>query len=178
MSLSPQDRQLLHEIARGTITGCLEGKTPPGLLNLPPILRELRGAFVTLHKHGQLRGCIGLIEAIKPLAETVQEMAMAAAFRDPRFPPLQSEELPDIEIEISVLTPFRQITDVGEIEVGKHGLYIEKGYQRGLLLPQVATEYKWDRDTFLRQTCLKAGLHPEAWKDPDSRIFVFSAEIF
>lgn len=178
MPLSPQDRKTLHEIARGTIAGCFDGKAPPYLTDLSPPLRTERGAFVTLHKHGQLRGCIGLIEAVKPLAETVQEMARAAAFRDPRFPPLTPEELPAIDIEISVLTPFRRITDVGEIEVGKHGLMIEKGYNRGLLLPQVATEYKWDRETFLRQTCLKAGLPPEAWKEPDCKIFIFSAEIF
>jgi AmmeMemoRadiSam system protein A len=106
------------------------------------------------------------------------EMAQAAAFEDPRFPPLTQKELADLEIEISVLTPFRQVRDVTEIEVGKHGLFLERGGRSGLLLPQVATEYRWDRQTFLEHTCLKAGLPREAWQDPETRIYVFSAEIF
>jgi AmmeMemoRadiSam system protein A len=125
-----------------------------------------------------LRGCIGLIEAVKPLAETVQEMARSAAFGDPRFPPLTAQEFKDIDIEISVLTPFRQVKNVDEIQVGVHGLYLRNGSYRGLLLPQVATEHKWDRDTFLQQTCYKAGLPSLAWKDPKTEIYVFSADIF
>ena len=104
-------------------------------------------------------------------------MALAAAFQDHRFQPLRPEELADLELEISVLTPMRRLDQVSEIEVGTHGLYIEQGYNRGLLLPQVATEYKWDRETFLQQTCRKAGLAPEAWKDPATRLFVFTADI-
>jgi AmmeMemoRadiSam system protein A len=106
------------------------------------------------------------------------EMAAAAAFHDPRFRPLGEEELADLDVEISVLTPMQRVEKVETIEVGKHGLYIEKGRCRGLLLPQVAVEYRWDRTTFLEQTCCKAGLPPQAWKDPDTRIFTFTAEIF
>jgi uncharacterized protein len=105
-------------------------------------------------------------------------MSLAAAFHDPRFHPVNRDELKDLKLEISVLSPLREIVDVNEIEVGRHGLYIVKGVFSGLLLPQVATEYRWDRTTFLRETCRKAGLPPQAWKDEDVRIFVFSAEVF
>jgi AmmeMemoRadiSam system protein A len=125
-----------------------------------------------------LRGCIGLIEAVKPLGETIQEMALSAAFCDPRFPPLTAQEFKDLDIEISVLTPLRRIKNVEEIQVGVHGLYLRNGSCRGLLLPQVATQYNWDRDTFLQQTCCKACLPPMAWKDPQTEIYVFSADIF
>jgi AmmeMemoRadiSam system protein A len=105
-------------------------------------------------------------------------MAAAAAFQDPRFRPLAPEELADLEVEISVLTPMRRVEKVEEIEVGKHGLFIEQGFARGLLLPQVAVQYRWDRDTFLAQTCVKAGLPPDAWKDSATKIYTFTAEIF
>jgi AmmeMemoRadiSam system protein A len=141
-------------------------------------LMEKKGAFVTLKKGGQLRGCIGHIKGVKPLYRIVREMAVAAAFHDPRFNPVTEAELPELEIEISVLTPLRQITDVEEIEVGKHGILIEKGVQSGLLLPQVATEYGWDRKTFLEHTCRKAGLSTDAWKDKETRICTFCAEVF
>jgi len=141
-------------------------------------LKEQRGAFVTLNKHGSLRGCIGYIEGYKPLYEAVAEMAEAAAFRDPRFMPLTQDEWKDIEIEISVLTPLERITDINQIKAGKHGIYIKKGFYSGLLLPQVATEYGWDRKTFLEQTCRKAGLPSDAWKEEDTVIYIFSADIF
>lgn len=178
MTLSQQDRQTLHQIVREAITAGLQGQRPSPPTPESPALQEKRPVFVTLHWRGQLRGCIGLVEPVKPLAEAVQEMALAAAFRDPRFPPLTSEEFPDVDIEISVLSPFSQIQQPEEIEVGKHGLYIKKGLYSGLLLPQVATEQHWDRITFLCETCRKAGLYPEAWKEPDTQIFIFSAEIF
>jgi len=143
-----------------------------------PVLKEKRGAFVTLRKRGQLRGCIGYIHALKPLGETIYEMARAAAFGDPRFPPVAKEELPHLSFEISVLTPLKEIKDIEEINVGVHGLYIMKGGHSGLLLPQVATEYGWDRNTFLEHTCYKAGLSPQAWKDKDAKIYIFSADIF
>jgi hypothetical protein len=136
------------------------------------------GAFVTLKKHGQLRGCIGFIEARKPSYETVRDMAQAAAFSDPRFSPVTQKEFEDLKIEISILTPLKKISDINEIEVGKHGLYIIKGFNSGLLLPQVATEYSWDRVTFLKETCRKAGLPFDAWKDKDAKIFIFSADVF
>jgi AmmeMemoRadiSam system protein A len=178
MQLSEQDKKKLHDLARQSIAAGLEGKSPPPLTDISTMLREPRGAFVTLHLQGRLRGCIGLIEAVKPLAETIQEMALSAAFCDPRFPPLTSQEYKDIALEISVLSPLQQIKNVEEIQVGVHGLYIRQGPYRGLLLPQVATEYHWDRDTFLQQTCVKAGLPPMAWKDPETVISVFSADIF
>jgi AmmeMemoRadiSam system protein A len=154
------------------------GKEVPKFQVKSEKLNELRGAFVTITKKGSLRGCIGHIKGVKPLYKSVEEMAAAAAFQDPRFPPVTKKELKDLDIEISVLTPFEQISDVSEIEVGKHGLYIERGFYSGLLLPQVATEYNWDRDTFLEHTCRKAGLPPDAWKDKETRIYIFSADIF
>lgn len=178
MPYTEQEKKLLHEIARTAIAARLAGKPLPPLPSLTPALREKRGAFVTLHLDHQLRGCIGTIEPVKPLAEVVQEMAVAAAFQDPRFPPLSPRELERIDIEISVLTPLELVKNVEEIEVGKHGLLVERGFRRGLLLPQVATEYGWNRQTFLEHTCLKAGLPPTAWQDPETRIYRFSAEIF
>ena len=178
MNLSSADKQLLLQTARDSIAAQLTGKTAVPVKTASPVLGELRGAFVSLHRQGQLRGCIGYIEALKPLLETVREMAPAAAFQDPRFRPLQASELADLEIEISVLSPLHLIKNPDEIEVGRHGLYIVRGINRGLLLPQVATEYHWDRLTFLEQTCNKAGLPPDAWKDPHTQIYSFSAEVF
>ena len=134
--------------------------------------------IVTLKKNGHLRGCIGYIKAYKPLCETVQEMAIAAAFRDPRFPSLKPDEVKQLTFEISVLSPLKRIHDVNEIEVGKHGLYMIRGHKSGLLLPQVATEYGWDRTTFLKETCHKAGLQPDAWMDAATEIYIFSADYF
>jgi AmmeMemoRadiSam system protein A len=178
MDLSTADKQLLLQVARDSIAAKLQGKAAPPVQASAPVLAEPRGAFVSLHRRGQLRGCIGYIEARKPLLQTVQEMAPAAAFQDPRFRSLQADELADLEIEISVLTPLRLIKSTDEIEVGKHGLYIVRGLNRGLLLPQVATQYHWDRRAFLEHTCNKAGLPPDAWKDPKTQIFTFRAEIF
>ncbi len=177
MSFSESDKQTLFQVARESIQAHLQGRTPRLPTASSPILGEPRGVFVTLHRQGRLRGCIGYLEAVKPLIVAVREMALAAAFQDPRFPPLRAEEFADLDLEISVLTPMRRIDNVEEIEVGTHGIYLERGLSRGLLLPQVATEYKWDRLTFLEQTCGKAGLPPDAWKDPETRIYVFSADI-
>lgn len=150
--------------------------------SLPPIknpsLIEKCGAFVTLHSNGELRGCIGYIEGIIPLFETVQEVAVKAALEDPRFEPVTVDELDNIDLEISVLSPLKKIKDVNKIEVGKHGLVIKRGYSRGLLLPQVAVEYNWDREAFLSHTCRKAGIGADQWKDQATEIYIFSAEIF
>ena len=178
LGLSGQDKRTLHHIAKTVIENKATGKAVPDFKIDSPILTENRGAFVTINKKGQLRGCIGYIEGRGPLHKTVEEMAEAAAFRDPRFSPVKEKELPDLTIEISVLTPLRRITDVREIEVGKHGIYMRKGWYSGLLLPQVATEYGWDRQTFLEHTCNKAGLPSQAWKDKDTEIYIFSADIF
>ncbi|NQT83366.1 AmmeMemoRadiSam system protein A [bacterium] len=140
-------------------------------------MREDKGVFVTLHKQGKLRGCIGNIEGRKALDEGIAELALESAFGDPRFPSLTAEEFPAIDIEISVLTRLTKIENIDEIEIGKHGLYLKKGLNAGLLLPQVATEYRWDRNTFLEETCWKAGLPKDAWKE-DAEIYVFGAEIF
>ena len=175
--LADDEKQALLRIARASIQAELAGKKPP-VVKGQGTLEEKRGAFVSLKKRGRLRGCIGFIEAKKPLARTVEEMAVAAAFHDPRFEPVRREELKDLKLEISVLTPLRKVGDVGEIEVGTHGLYIRNGSRAGLLLPQVATEYGWDGDTFLKETCRKAGLAPDAWRDPETEIYLFSADVF
>ena len=178
LGLNEEEKKTLLEIAHTVIWNKASGKEVPQFKVTSARLKELRGAFVTVTKKGTLRGCIGHIRGTKPLYQTVEEMAEAAAFQDPRFPPITKKELKDLEIEISVLTPFKQITDVSEIEVGVHGIYMERGFYSGLLLPQVATEYGWDRDTFLEQTCRKAGLPPDAWKDKETKIYIFSADIF
>jgi AmmeMemoRadiSam system protein A len=175
---STEEKAFLHRLARQAIEHHLLGRPMPTRDGESKKLAEKRGAFVTLKTHKQLRGCIGHIAAIKPLSQTVIDMAQAAAFQDPRFPPLSKNELNDLEIEISALTPFRTIQDIQEIQVGKHGLYIERGFHSGLLLPQVAVEYGWDTQTFLEQTCQKAGLPRDAWKDKKTKIQIFSAEIF
>ena len=178
LGLNDQEKKTLHHIAKTVIENKARGKAVPEFKVDAPILKENRGAFVTIQKKGQLRGCIGYIEGRGPLYKTVEEMAEAAAFRDPRFMPVTDRELPDLDIEISVLTPLKRIIDVNEIEVGKHGIYIKKGWYSGLLLPQVATEYGWDRQTFLEHTCNKAGLPSSAWKDKNAEIYIFSADIF
>ena len=137
------------------------------------------GAFVSLHtKGGDLRGCIGSIHPVAPLCQAVSSNAVNAAFRDPRFVPVTREELADLHIEISVMSPIEAVAEVGTIEVGRDGLIISRGGRAGLLLPQVATEYGWDVEKFLAQTCVKAGLPPDSWRHPGCRIERFSAEVF
>lgn len=177
MSYSDSDKKMLLGLARAGIEAHLNGETLKVPQDLPPYMCELRGVFVSLHRQGRLRGCIGYLEAVKPLGEAVLEMAAAAAFHDPRFRPLQSQELADLEVEISILTPMRPIDKVEEIQVGTHGLYLERGFSRGLLLPQVAVQCRWDRTTFLEQTCCKAGLPPDSWKDKATKVYTFTAEI-
>jgi AmmeMemoRadiSam system protein A len=178
MMLSIEEKKSLLALARNTIKGRLEGIDPPRYVPPGPVLEEPRGAFVTIHKKGSLRGCIGIVEAIKPLWQTVREMAVASAFQDPRFPPLEKNEYDEIDIEISAMSPLKKVDSVDEIEVGKHGIIIKRGFQQGLLLPQVAMEQRWDRDTFLQHTCYKAGLRGECWKKKGTEIFIFSAEVF
>jgi AmmeMemoRadiSam system protein A len=177
-ALSRKEQTYLLELARASVETAAGA---PGELPEPmgsSRLIEPRGAFVTLKTHGRLRGCIGTIEPIKPLHETVREMARAAALNDPRFTPLGEDELPALDIEISAMSPLRRVTSADEIVVGTHGLVIEKGLHRGLLLPQVAVEHGWDAETFLGYTCEKAGLDRNAWRDEDTVIFVFSADVF
>jgi AmmeMemoRadiSam system protein A len=178
LGLSAAEKAQLRRIARESIEARLSNGKAPDCQNVSGALRESRGAFVTLKKHGELRGCVGHIVGTRPLAETVAEMALAAAFRDLRFAPLSSSELPQVDIEMSVLTPLKRIDDPDQIQVGMHGIYLRRGASSGLLLPQVATEYGWERTTFLEQTCRKAGLNKDAWKDKDTEIYIFSADIF
>lgn len=176
--LNAREQRKLLEVARHSVAQAAAGQPPD---EAPVDLAGLdmqRGAFVTLHKRGQLRGCIGNFVSDDPLVDTVRGMAVAAATQDPRFPPVRPEEMADLDVEISVLSPLRQVDSVEEIEVGRHGIYIISPRGRGVLLPQVATEYGWDRDTFLDQTCVKAGLRPGCWRDPDTRVMVFTAQIF
>lgn len=178
--LSAEQRRLLLRIARQSIEAALAGRQPdvdPG--SLDDVLRRPSGAFVTLSsRSGDLRGCIGTIEPVAPLWEAVRDNALNAAFRDPRFPPLAPVELPELELEISVMGPVEPVADVGEIEVGRDGLIVRYAGNAGLLLPQVAVEWGWDREEFLRHTCRKAGLPMDAWRDPRCRIEKFSAEVF
>ncbi len=175
--LTVGEKEELLRIARRTIEEYLNSGKMPKIEVSNPRLEQRGAAFVTLEKGGRLRGCIGYTEARFPLYQTVMECAIAAATEDPRFPPVTPGELKDIEIEISVLTPLRKVKDISEIEVGRHGLMVVKGFQRGLLLPQVPVEYGWDRETFLSQTCLKAGLPPDEWKK-GIEIYSFEAEVF
>ncbi|MFC1517242.1 AmmeMemoRadiSam system protein B [Candidatus Margulisiibacteriota bacterium] len=176
-NFSTKEQKVLLNLARDSISAKLKKKELPATELDNKKFQAIGAAFVTIHKKGQLRGCIGHVRAHKPLAATVQEMALAAAFEDPRFPPLRSEELKDIDIEISVLTPMRRISDIEEIDVGKHGLLITQGLSSGLLLPQVATEQGWDRAELLIGICRKAGLPPDAWQK-GAVLHTFSAEVF
>ncbi len=176
--VSSDEKKTLRELARATIRARAMGESLPGIPEHSEALRRKTGAFVSLHRRGMLRGCVGYVEAVMPLAQAVQDMALSAAFQDPRFEPLTVEELKDLDIEISVLTPFEKITDPERIQVGCHGLMIRKGDRSGLLLPQVPVQFGWDRPTFLSQTCQKAGLEPDAWEDPETELFIFSADIF
>jgi AmmeMemoRadiSam system protein A len=176
--LSDAKKLELLSFARATIEEYLkEGTRRPPLLAAGPYAKKC-GAFVTLHSKGRLRGCIGNMVGEGPLALTIRDMAIAAATGDPRFHRVDKDEMTSVDIEISVLTPLEKLDDVSKIEVGKHGILLKRGYHQGVLLPQVASEYGWDRETFLSQTCQKAGLLPDAWKDSQTEIFVFSAEVF
>jgi AmmeMemoRadiSam system protein B/AmmeMemoRadiSam system protein A len=176
--LTAEEQRLLKQIARDAIASALEGRSyvVPG--SLPDILESPCGAFVTLTRDHELRGCIGHITASAPLAHTVREVAMSAAFEDPRFSPVTGAEWEKIDLEVSVLTPLTRVENVEDITPGVHGLYIRKGMQTGLLLPQVATDYGWDRKTFLEQTCRKAGLRKNDWKEADTEIYWFRAQVF
>ncbi len=174
--LSEADQQYLLSVARLALEESVRNRRLPELESPGGALAEKCGAFVTLHKSGSLRGCIGYIEAAKPLFQTVGECAMAAALRDPRFEPVAPHELPHLQLEVSVLSPMEEIRPE-QVEVGRHGLLISRGLQRGLLLPQVPTEFGWDREEFLAETCLKAGLPPDAWKH-GAKIQAFTAQVF
>ncbi len=178
MLLTDADKQELLKIARRTIETYLKTGNTPDFGKVSENIARPGAAFVTLEKQGQLRGCIGQTVAATPLYQTVAYCAIQAAVDDPRFLPVTEAEFKDIHIEISVLTPLQRVRSFDEIKVGRDGLMIFKGAGRGLLLPQVATDYGWDRDEFLRQTCHKAGLPPEAYLSKDAEIYKFQAIIF
>ncbi|MBN1273691.1 MAG: AmmeMemoRadiSam system protein B [Candidatus Aminicenantes bacterium] len=176
-SLSAQEKKLLLDLARLAINEYVREKKIINYETKNPQLLTKCGAFVTLKKRGQLRGCIGFIEPVAPLYQTIIQAAVYAATQDGRFPPVEPKELESLEIEISVLTTLKRIHDPSRIQVGKHGLVIAQGNKRGLLLPQVPVEQNWSREVFLRQACLKAGLPSEAWRR-GAEIYVFEAIVF
>lgn len=169
-------KKRLLQLARESIQSHF-GRIHPSLPTEPE-LQEKRGAFVTLHKRGELRGCIGFIRGYKSIAASVAEMARAAAFDDPRFSALRQSELDEIELEISVLGDLIPIEDTGQIQIGRDGLYLQHPHGSGLLLPQVPLEWNWDLPTYLKQLCRKAGLPDTAWQDAGARLFRFEAEVF
>lgn len=178
LGFTDEERKFLKDLAYQAIRSRCLGQPMPEISREFPRLRENRGAFVCIHKGKDLRGCIGVIEGREPLFDTIKRMAVEAAFGDPRFCSLAREELDEIDVEVSVLTPLERIHDASEVEIGKHGIFIRKGLRSGLLLPQVAVEQGWNREQFLEWTCRKAGLPQNAWKDPDCTIYVFSADVF
>jgi AmmeMemoRadiSam system protein A len=176
--LDSSEKAALLSLARMTLDSYLANKTIPPYYPSLAGLVEKKGAFVSLHHGDELRGCIGQLYADRELYKIVQHCVVSAALEDSRFMPVLKEEIPELSIEISVLTPFHRIRNIEEIEVGKHGLYLVQGRFRGLLLPHVATQYGWDRMTFLKQTCRKSGLPESAWQDPATIIHTFEAEVF
>lgn len=175
--LTAKERKELLKIARDTIVSHVSAVPVTEVEPSSPALAAENGCFVTIKQNGQLRGCIGNFVSDKPLCRLVQEMAVSAATRDPRFYPMKAPDLQNFDLEISVLSPLRRIDSVEEIQVGIHGIYIIKNSYRGVLLPQVATEYGWDRESFLKHTCLKAGLPEDAWQK-GCDIYIFSAQVF
>lgn len=175
--LTKKEQKELLKIARDTIVTQVTTGKIPAASSTSAGLNLHSGCFVTIKQKGELRGCIGNFVSDQPLYLLVQEMAVSAAIRDPRFYPMKPHDLAEFTLDISVLSPLQQISSVDEIKVGKHGIYIVKGSYRGVLLPQVATEYGWNRDQFLRHTCIKAGLPEDAWQG-ECNIFIFSAQVF
>lgn len=187
--LTPTEQELLLQLARaelhsffGLTAGAEEEPAAGG--DLPATVLRPAGTFVTLHAHGDLRGCLGSLTAGPPLAEAIQDLAVAAATRDPRFPAVTASEVADLEIEISVLSDPAPLTRVAQVNPGRHGLIVGRDAARGVLLPQVAVEQGWDGPTFLSQTCVKAGLPADAWQawdrgeDDEFSVLAFTAQVF
>jgi AmmeMemoRadiSam system protein A len=178
-SLTQAERDELLKLARTSVETAVRQHRPYDFSgsNSEALMQE-RGAFVTLKKNGELRGCIGYVAPVKPLSLTVRDVATYAALRDSRFSPVEPSELSQLQYEVSVLSPLRRVLDIKQIEVGKHGLVMRRGENEGLLLPQVPVEQQWNRTTFLAETCRKAGLPADAWKDEQTDIFMFTALVF
>jgi AmmeMemoRadiSam system protein A len=176
--LNPDARQALLSVARASVEAAVRGAEPDAQPPENPALHRPGAAFVTVRVGGELRGCIGHVIAEQPLWISVLEMAAAAATRDERFAPVSPSELAGVTIEISVLTPRRKLEGAERLVIGRDGLYVRRDSNTGLLLPQVAAEHGWSAEEFLAQTCRKAGLPPEAWKDPATSVEFFSADVF
>jgi AmmeMemoRadiSam system protein A len=178
-NLSIEKREQLIEIVRHEVDSAANNSRIENYESDDPDMNRKSGVFVTLYDSAkQLRGCIGYIESDKPLINTISRAARAAAMSDPRFSPVTPEEVDDLVVDISILSPMEVIKDIEKIEVGVHGLLISRGSYRGLLLPQVATKYKWDRERFLDEACIKAGLSENDWRKQSVEIKIFSAEVF
>lgn len=175
--LADREKQLLLELARRAVVAGVAKREAIQEFPDDEILRQPGGAFVTLHRRGRLRGCVGQLPSKDPLVQVVAHCAKAAALEDPRFKPVPAEELAEIEIELSILSPLEDVT-LEKIQAGKHGLVVSRGWRRGVLLPQVAAEFNWQAERFLEETCVKAGLERQAWKDPRTRIQAFTADVF
>ena len=173
--LTDSQKHVLLDLARRAVVATI---TRSALPPLPSDMPEASGVFVTIKRRGELRGCLGTLQCPRGLASEVVRCAGDAATEDPRFPPVSADELPDLALEVSVLGPLEPIDveDPDAIVIGRHGLVVERGFRRGLLLPQVATEWGWTVEQFLRQTCLKAGLEPDAWQR-GARSSRFEAEV-
>lgn len=177
--LNPAAQKAALNIARKTLEKHFAGRDYPLTGDETKVLAQTGGVFVTLWKKGNLRGCIGFYESDQPLADSIKEMALSAALKDSRFSPLTEDELEQIKIEISVLSPMEKISDINKIELGKHGAYVERGKRNGLFLPQVAPDNNWDVTTFLNTLCIeKAGLEAGCWRDLKTSLYTFMAQVF
>jgi len=178
--MTEKQKKSLLQVARKVIEAAVRRKTISVFESEDPLFNEKRGCFVTIHNHGQLRGCIGQFQPDQPLLKTIKDMAVAAT-RDSRFVanPVTQAELGEIDIEISVLSPLEPTDDPLSLELGKHGIYIKRGFAGGCFLPQVATETGWTKEEFLSNCCgHKAGLPPDAWKKSDTQVLLFTADVF
>src|ERR1035437_3091146 len=177
--LTIEEKREILGIARRTMESYVENGIITKYTTQNENLKQHAGAFVTLHSRGKLRGCIGLIESNKPLYQTIVEMAIESSSSDPRFEPVKPEELKDMEIEVSVLFPKKRVESLDEIELGKHGVIVKRGYASGVFLPQVASETGWSKEEFMRNLCEgKAGLPPDCYKDEGTEVYIFEAQVF
>lgn len=177
--LTDGQKKRLLAIARETIEACLKTGRKPEITETDPVLMKEMGAFVTLHEHGELRGCIGSMTGTQPLYLTIRDMAVESATGDPRFSPVVLDEMRTIEIEISVLSPLEKTDSAEHIRLGTHGVLVRRGFNSGVFLPQVAVETGWSKEEFLSYLCShKAGLAPDAWKDRATELYIFTAAVF